>query len=73
MLTGKEFKIRSREDLVRLVDNYDALIRESDELLRRLYGSIAAIQPEKPSLWLVTSDHGEGVLSHMKFGHGNSV
>ncbi len=67
------FKIRSQADFLRYVDQYDALIRIADDALERMYRAFHADPERGSTLWLVASDHGEGVLSHMEIGHGNSV
>jgi arylsulfatase A-like enzyme len=52
------------------VDRYDAQIHFADQQLRRLFDSLSARPLEGPTLWVVTSDHGEALGEHGYIGHG---
>ena len=64
-------EVRNRADFIHLIDNYDALIRDADTQIERLYAAVEALEPRAPTLWIVTSDHGEGLGGHGVVGHGN--
>ncbi len=49
---------------------YDAQLAHVDRELRRLYEAVEAKRPGQDSLWIVTSDHGEGLGNHDLLGHG---
>lgn len=63
-------KVRSRRDYLDLVDAYDGLILHSDRQVQRLYEAIETLALPGETLWIVTSDHGEGLGSHGISGHG---
>jgi arylsulfatase A-like enzyme len=57
---------------------YDGGIRYQDESLRRLFEGFEALAGDRPTLWIVTADHGEefkehGFLSHSFFLHEELV
>ena len=47
--------------------DYDAEVRFVDTELARLYAALD--RPDTPTLWIVTADHGEGLLNHGFAGH----
>ena len=49
---------------------YDAQIALVDEQLRRLHDAVREREPGARILWVITSDHGEGLGSHGFAGHG---
>ncbi len=53
--------------------NYDAEIRFADAELGRLFDALGGLDRERPWLWIVTADHGQGMGSHLFFGHGKHV
>lgn len=63
----------SREDYLDFVDAYDAHIRYSDRQLERLYAAVESLDLPGRTLWIVTSDHGEGLASHQVAGHGGRI
>ncbi len=52
-----------------LVVEYDAEIRYADTELQRLYRSMDVTGLNDTGLWIVTSDHGQGLGAHDWFGH----
>lgn len=51
---------------------YDAEIRFVDEQLERLYAAVEdAVDGD--SLWVITSDHGQGLANHGWFGHHRNI
>ncbi len=58
--------------LYRKIQRYDAEILYVDHQLERLYGALAA--PGSKDLWIVTSDHGQGLDSHDGWmGHARQI
>lgn len=55
-----------------IVDRYDAEIRFADTELRRLYAGLGALGLNASTLWIVTSDHGQGLGNHAFMGHGKA-
>ena len=60
-------------DYLDFVDVYDALIRYGDKALRKFHAEVEAMNLPGRALWIVTSDHGEGLASHQIAGHGNRL
>ena len=54
-----------------LIDRYDTQILRTDAQLRTLYETLEA--DGAPGLWIVTSDHGEGLGTHGYFAHGKYI
>ncbi len=55
------------------IDAYDERILFADRQLERLYARIEALDLPGRTLWVVTSDHGEGLASHGVAGHGPRI
>ncbi len=54
-----------------VIDGYDTRIREVDRALRRLWDGLGEAGPGSGSgIWIITSDHGEGLGTHGSFDHG---
>ena len=70
---GGDIELVTREDFLAHVDRYDALIRQADKQVRRLYRAIDDEELGGSTLWVVTSDHGEGIGSHEFSGHGGRI
>lgn len=68
-----ELETRTRRDYLDFIDTYDAQIRLSDDLLRALYEHVEGLGLGGRTLWVVTSDHGEGLASHGAAGHGSWI
>jgi len=64
---------RDREDYLDFVDAYDAHIRYADNQLKRLYEQVEGLGLPGKTLWIITSDHGEGMGSHEVAGHGGRI
>jgi arylsulfatase A-like enzyme len=67
---GEEIHPSSRAEVMAFVDSYDAQIAYADAEIERAYEAIEGLGLEGSSLWIVTSDHGEGLGSHDYAGHG---
>lgn len=66
-------RVSSRREYLDLADAYDALILHADRQLERLYRAFEERGLGGRTLWIVTSDHGEGMGSHGVLGHGGYV
>jgi arylsulfatase A-like enzyme len=55
------------------IDAYDERILFADRQIERLYERIEALALPGRTLWVVTSDHGEGLASHAVAGHGPRI
>lgn len=55
------------------VNRYDAQILAVDEALGAFYRELGADGRLGESLWVVTSDHGEGLGNHGYIGHGRNI
>jgi arylsulfatase A-like enzyme len=64
---------KPRERYIELVETYDGLIRYADAQLERLYRAVEERASTGTTLWVVTSDHGEGMGSHEFGGHGGRI
>ncbi|NLF25468.1 MAG: sulfatase-like hydrolase/transferase [Deltaproteobacteria bacterium] len=62
-----------RERVLRMVNNYDGLLLFVDEQLRRLYRFMDEAGLNREALWIITSDHGEGLGNHNYDGHGEKI
>jgi arylsulfatase A-like enzyme len=65
--------ITSRETLLETVDLYDARVQYVDASVRLLFNKLGQVIGEDPALWLITSDHGEGLGSHNYKGHSSQI
>jgi len=61
-----------RDDLDQ-INRYDAQIRFVDSQLERLFDRVTAATEGESTLWILTSDHGEGLGSHGYLGHGKHL
>jgi len=59
--------------LLDIMDLYDSEIFFADSQLKRLYEHLEESGLNKNSLWIVTSDHGEGLGNHRWRGHGKHI
>jgi arylsulfatase A-like enzyme len=71
--TGHQLDVRSAERFLRCIDAYDALTLFADGQVERLSRALAALDLPGRTLWVVTSDHGEGLASHGVAGHGGRI
>lgn len=65
--------LETKADFVDRIDEYDAQIGFVDDLIERLYDAVVELDPEAANLWVVTSDHGEGLGSHGYRGHDGHI
>jgi arylsulfatase A-like enzyme len=70
MTSGVQQAPQSRAELLEFIDSYDALIRDADGQIQRLYSALEQLELPGATLWILTSDHGEGLGSHGYAGHG---
>ncbi len=70
---GEEIQTPTEKDFLRCIDAYDALVLDADRSLERLYRGIEDPRLPGRTLWVVTSDHGEGLASHGVAGHGARI
>jgi arylsulfatase A-like enzyme len=63
----------SPEGFLLCIDAYDELALFSDRQIERLHRGIEARAFSGRTLWIVTSDHGEGLASHGVAGHGGRI
>lgn len=52
---------------------YDAEILYSDRQLERLHGKMEEAGLNREALWILTSDHGQGLGAHDWFGHSKQI
>ena len=55
------------------IDRYDSRILAVDEQIRRLYEKVGNRLTDRDNVWIITSDHGEGLASHGWLSHGRYV
>jgi arylsulfatase A-like enzyme len=67
------FETRTPEEFLHFVDAYDALVLYADQQVERLYQGLEGLGLPGRTLWIVTSDHGEGLASHGVAGHGSRI
>jgi arylsulfatase A-like enzyme len=60
----------TRQKFKGALDRYDGRIRFVDDQLQRLYQHIQSFDSSKNTLWVITSDHGEGLGAHNYKDHG---
>ncbi len=65
--------VKGRAKLMDTVDRYDARIQFVDESLRLFFEGVSELLGDDPVLWVVTSDHGEGLGSHKYKGHSGAI
>ena len=63
----------TRRNSVKRIISYDAEIRFVDTQIERLYESIETKNSSLNTLWVVTSDHGQGLSNHNWFGHHRHI
>lgn len=60
---------RDHASIASMLAAYDAQILHTDRLLQHFHDAIEGLDLPGATLWIVTSDHGEGLGSHGYFGH----
>ncbi|MFC2092023.1 sulfatase [Elusimicrobiota bacterium] len=56
-----------------IIDSYDGEIRFVDTELHRFFDFFNNFQLKKKTLWIITSDHGEGLGNHRWIGHSKNI
>jgi len=62
--------LRAQSPLLSRLLIYDAKIAYVDAALKRLFDFVDGQKFGAKTLWVVTADHGEGLMSHGYYGHG---
>jgi arylsulfatase A-like enzyme len=62
-----------RRKTLRKIHEYDAEVRFVDSELERLFTSLGEQGLGERTLWVVTSDHGQGLGNHRWFGHHRQI
>ena len=68
-----DLPVETPEDYRAFIEAYDAQTRYADRQLARLYAAVEGLSGAGGTLWVVTSDHGEGLASHGVAGHGSRL
>jgi arylsulfatase A-like enzyme len=58
---------------LRRIHMYDAEIMYVDDQIKRLYETISELGLNSNTLWIITSDHGQGLANHGHFGHHEQI
>lgn len=66
-------QLGGEEALLEIVDAYDGQILAVDRELRRLESGLRRLGLDERTLWVVTSDHREGLGNHGYRGHGKHL
>ena len=61
------------ENMLRVIDAYDGEILFVDSEIRRVYEYLREKGFGPHTLWIITSDHGEGLGNHRWLGHGKHI
>ncbi len=70
---GERYDTKGADEYVSLIDAYDAQILHADRQVERLVKAFDAAELCEKTLFVVTSDHGEGLGSHELAGHGGRI
>lgn len=70
---GGSFTGLSRQDRDHIMALYDGEIASTDHSLGMLFHELRALDLEKKTLVVVTSDHGDEFLEHGRTGHGKTL
>jgi arylsulfatase A-like enzyme len=68
-----KIETKTKRDYLDLIDAYDSMILFADRQVMRLYQAIEDLNLPGATLWVITSDHGEGLASHQVAGHGGRI
>jgi arylsulfatase A-like enzyme len=63
----------SAEEFMGWIDSYDAGIAYVDRQVQELFDAIESPDRDGHTLWILTSDHGEGLGGHDYSGHGDRI
>jgi arylsulfatase A-like enzyme len=69
---GKPKRTLSEEDLLYMKQSYDAEIGYVDSLIEQVH-SQTLLQTTRPTILVVTSDHGDEFMDHGGLGHGTTL
>ena len=72
-LTEEHYSDFSRPNDLQRIVHYDAEILFVDTQIRRLFGALQRDGAEANTLWIVTSDYGQGLANHGWFGHHRNI
>jgi arylsulfatase A-like enzyme len=64
---NQELSVRSRKYILNKIIDYDARIKFVDDEFKKFYNNL---ELSNDSLWVITSEHGEGLCSHAYAYHG---
>ena len=64
--------VEQNERLLEAIRDYDGEIAHADQAVENLYQAVSEKYSEDV-LWIVTSDHGEGLGNHAALGHGKNI
>jgi arylsulfatase A-like enzyme len=67
------FTGNQKESLMKVMDQYDGELQFLDKQLKSLYDFMEQKGFNENTLWVITSDHGEGLGSHSYFDHFTRV
>ncbi|MBT4277576.1 sulfatase [Candidatus Falkowbacteria bacterium] len=67
------YKKNKKENLIKTMNAYDTEILFVDQQIEKLYNHFEEKGLNSNTLWVITSDHGEGLGSHDFFEHGNKL
>ena len=68
-----EGQFPGKRGVVETINRYDAQLWSVDRYLKRFFAAITDSGSYDPSLWIITSDHGEGLGNHGFLGHGKYI
>jgi arylsulfatase A-like enzyme len=59
--------------LLQAINRYDGQLRALDRALEEFFGTVSQSGFARDSVWIITSDHGEGLGNHLQMGHGRYI
>ena len=59
--------------MLKQIHRYDAEIMNVDEQIARLFSAYEGLGLGPRTLWIITSDHGQGLANHNWFGHHEQI
>jgi arylsulfatase A-like enzyme len=63
----------SDDKLLAAIEGYDRRLRSVDEEIKRVAGELDLLGLGQDTLWVIVSDHGEGLGNHHYDGHGEEL
>lgn len=64
---------KTEKALLKAMNGYDARLKFVDDQLKRFYSYLTERGLNDETLWIITSDHGEGLGNHNHAGHGEFI